>query len=83
MVGFMVYRTDLAGKVYFGSTGLEIEDRESNMKSRPVWWLRGHPGLRRVVLKPVLARRVSLETALALEASRTAVAPTMDVGLCL
>ena len=44
------------------------------MLAHSVWWLRGHPRLRHLVLQPVLSRRVPLSMALALEASRTALA---------
>lgn len=42
------------------------------MKTRPVFWLRKHPRLKRVKLVPLIQRRVPLRTALAIEASRTA-----------
>jgi hypothetical protein len=70
---FQLYKAVLEGRTYFGCTGLELPQRCENMKLRPVLWLKGHPGLGRLVLEP-LGRRVTLEKCLALEAAATALA---------
>ena len=69
-----VYKAELPGKCYFGSTCLDLEDRCANMKDQPVSWLRGHKALAQLKLEGQLGRRVSQPKALALEAAYTALA---------
>eukprot|EP00972_Heterocapsa_arctica_P085759 12637384-Heterocapsa_arctica.AAC.1 len=67
-----VYKCELVGTTYFGSTSLDLEDRCGNMKAKPVFWLLGHKDLPRLKLEGLLGRRVSQDKALALEAAYTA-----------
>lgn len=73
MAMWQVYRGELVGKIYYGATSLDLEDRCGNMKTKPVFWLRGHKDLPRLKLEGVLGRRVSEDKALALEAALTAI----------
>jgi hypothetical protein len=81
MVLFQLYMAELPGKVYIGCTGFDLADRCERMQKEPVWWLRGHPQLRRLRLKPLLGRRVGLETCLALEVAATALAWVKEPAL--
>ncbi len=61
MAAFMPYMVVLPGKKYFGCTRKDLDDRGADMKRRPVFWLRGHSGIEKLCLQPLLGRRVSLQ----------------------